>query len=173
MPMPDNATHCFLGLGSNLDDPIKQLKTAIKHLGRLRHTCYIQSASWYQTKAWGVTAQNDFTNTVVEIRTGLTPMALLKAIKVIEYRLMNRQPNKKWHARKIDIDILIYGRHRVNRKQLIIPHPLISERLFVSKPLLQLRPDMPFALKQQLLNSQTSQNNEATIKLISKYQPIN
>jgi len=164
--MPNNSY--FLGLGSNLDQPIKQLKTAIKHLGNLPKTRYIQSASWYQSKAWGVAKQNDFINTVVEIHTSLTPLALLKAIKIIEYRLMQRQANKKWHARKIDIDILLYGCQKLNRKQLTIPHPLIAERSFVSVPLLQLKPYLPVSLRQQLRFQRKIQSFDSELKLIHK-----
>lgn len=150
MPRTNNANSCFLGLGSNLDDPIKQLLIAIKHISCLPQTDYIQSATWYQSKPWGVSEQNDFINTVVEIQTSLTPLNLLKAIKVVEYRLMQRQINKKWHARKIDIDILLYGKLRMHREQLIIPHPLIAERAFVHFPLLELKPFLPFSLKKKL-----------------------
>lgn len=153
MPKSNNSTYCFLGLGSNLNTPKKQLNLAIKHMRRLPQTRYIQSAHWYQSKAWGITNQNDFINTVIEIKTALTPLALLKAIKIIEYRLMQRLANKKWHARKIDIDILLYGRQRVCRKELIIPHPLIVERPFVREPLLQLKPNLPVSLKQQLIRN--------------------
>ena len=136
--MSQNANSCFLGLGSNLNNPSKQLKVAIKHINNLTNTRIIKLAPWYQSKAWGVTEQHDFVNTVIEIQTKLTPLALLKAIKNIEYRLMHRQSNKKWHARVIDIDILLFGNQKINRKQLTIPHPWIADRPFVWIPLFKL-----------------------------------
>ncbi|VAW48148.1 hypothetical protein MNBD_GAMMA02-1282 [hydrothermal vent metagenome] len=141
------------------------------HISKLAETQYIQSASWFQSKAWGVTEQNNFINTVIEIRTSLTPLALLKAIKVIEYRLMQRQANKKWHTRKIDIDILLYGRQRLHRKQLIIPHPLIAERSFVTEPLLQLKPYLPVYLRQKLRFRQKMHPINSELKLIQPQNP--
>ena len=168
MPKSINSHSCFLGLGSNLNKPIKQLNTAIKHLANLPDTQYVQSASWFRSKAWGVTEQNDFVNTVVEICTSLTPLALLKAIKVIEYRLMQRQVNKKWHARKIDIDILLYGRQRFSRKRLTVPHPMIAERSFVTVPLLQLKPYLPISLRQQLRFQRKIQPMNSELNLIRR-----
>jgi len=113
-----------------------------------------------------VIEQNDFVNTVIEINTSLTPLALLKAIKIIEYRLMQRQINKKWHARKIDIDILLYAQQKIHRKQLIIPHPFIAERPFVWKPLLQLKPFLPASLKQKLQHDFEKNSTESKLRLI-------
>ena len=143
------------------------------HISKLPETRYIQSASWFQSKAWGVTEQNDFINTVIEIRTSLTPLALLKAIKVIEYRLMQRQANKKWHARIIDIDILLYGRQKLHRKQLVIPHPLIAKRSFVWQPLLQLKPYLPIFLQQKLKCGLKNHNIDSELKLIQAQNPLN
>ena len=173
MPKPNNSNRCFLGLGSNLNNPIKQLKVAIRHISHLPQTQYIQSANWFQSKAWGVTEQNDFVNTVIEIHTSLSPMALLKAIKIIEYRLMQRQVNKKWHARKIDIDILLYGRQRLSRQQLTIPHPFIAERSFVREPLLQLKPFLPISLRQQLINNLKSHTVESNLIVIEQHNKFN
>ncbi len=148
--MPIHTKNCFLGLGSNLKNPTKQLKVAIKHINNLPRTKIIKLAPWYQSKAWGVTDQHDFINTVIEIRTLLTPMALLKAIKTIEYRLMHRQFNQRWHARVIDIDILLVGRQLINRKELTIPHPWIAQRPFVWLPLLKLKANLPLSLRKKL-----------------------
>ncbi len=168
MPKLYNPQSCYLGLGSNLNNPIKQLNTAIIHIDNLPHTEFIQSATWYQSKAWGVTDQNDFINTVIEIQTCLTPLALLKAVKTIEYRLMQRQATIKWHARTIDIDILLYGKISLNRKQLIIPHPLIAERSFVVQPLLQLKPNLPINLKKQLSNRLNNRSEFVNLKKIQQ-----
>jgi 2-amino-4-hydroxy-6-hydroxymethyldihydropteridine diphosphokinase len=140
---------CYLGLGSNLNNPQRQLRQAIRHLNRLSHCQVIASSDWLQSKAWGVTDQPDFINAVIAVRTRMTPLALLKALKIIEYRVMNRQVNARWHSRVIDLDILLYGQHQLNRPQLQIPHPLIAERCFVWAPLLTLKPVMPVQLKQK------------------------
>lgn len=168
MPKSKHLKTCYLGLGSNLNQPIKQLHVAIEHIKRLPKTQFIQSATWYQSKAWGVTEQADFINTVVEVQTSLSPLALLKGIKIIEYRLMLRQVNAKWHARTIDIDILLYGQDQLNRKELTIPHPLIAERAFVSLPLLELEPILPVTLKRQLNITDNSKLSTPELILIKR-----
>lgn len=165
--------NCYLGLGSNLENPSKQLRHAICHLSALPQTEFIRSAPWYVTKAWGVTNQGDFVNTAVHIKTALTPMALLKHIKTIEYRLMHRQPNKKWHARNIDIDILLFGKLQYHRQQLTIPHPLLDQRCFVIAPLMHLSPVMPAQLKQQLQIHQKNHNCMDSMKTVSPQNHTN
>ncbi len=144
----------YLGLGSNRDTPTKQIHQAIGHINRLADTTVIKSAPWFESKAWGVTNQANFINTVILIKTQLTPLALLKAIKTIEYRLMQRTHNKKWHERNIDIDILVYAQRSLNRPNLIIPHPFIQQRCFVVEPLMQLKPRLPHHLKSSILKHQ-------------------
>ena len=141
----------YLGLGSNQDTPQRQLTMASRHLKRLPGTHVIKTAPRYLTKAWGVTDQADFLNTVILISTRLKPLALLKKIKHIEYRLMGRTVNKRWHSRCIDIDILYYAQKPFNRPQLQLPHPFMPQRCFVLRPLLDLNPvHLPLAVKKAL-----------------------
>lgn len=141
-----------LGLGSNLNNPLRQLHTAINHLNRLPGSTVTQCSNFYRSEPWGVTDQPDFINAAVTLKSGLSPMRLLKHIKIIEYRLMNRQPNARWHSRVIDIDLLLHEDHSLIRPELQIPHPFISDRCFVIKPLCELRPKIPAFLRQQLIN---------------------
>jgi 2-amino-4-hydroxy-6-hydroxymethyldihydropteridine diphosphokinase len=141
-----------LGLGSNLNNPLRQLHRAINHLNRLPDSAVIQCSQFYHSAPWGVTDQPDFINAAVTLQSRLTPMMLLKHIKIIEYRLMGRQPNARWHSRVIDIDLLLHEDHSMKRSVLHIPHPLITERCFVIRPLCELRPKMPAYLRQQLMN---------------------
>ena len=146
-----------------------QLHQAIVHINRLPLTQFTRSAKWYQSPPWGVTDQADFINTVIEIQTSLSPLSLLKAIKIIEYRLMQRQHNLRWHARKIDIDILLFGQHQLQRKELILPHPLIAERGFVYKPLMELKPKLPAILKQKLHKVRREQSQTSKLTIVNVY----
>lgn len=150
-PRDKTGIDVYLGLGSNLNHPTLQIKRAIRWLQRFPHTQVIQCAGWYRSKAWGVTTQDDFINTVVHAKTHLSPLALLRVLKMIEYRLMHRQPNARWHARCIDIDILLYGQQRHQTEQLRVPHPLLAQRCFVAVPLLELNPRIPIAWRRRLL----------------------
>lgn len=112
---------------------------AIEEISTISNVEVIRLASGYVTKAWGVTDQNDFINTVVKIETGRGPQLLLAEFQKIEKKL-GRVKNEKWGPRIIDIDILLYGNIMVNQDKLTIPHPYIKDRSFVYVPLLELNP---------------------------------
>ncbi|MFC3195361.1 2-amino-4-hydroxy-6-hydroxymethyldihydropteridine diphosphokinase [Marinicella sediminis] len=143
---------CYLGLGSNLNNPTRQLRLAINYLNRLPGCQVINTSAWYRSKPWGIKNQPDFVNAAVSMHTQKTPMQLLKLIKVIEYRIMGRQHNARWHSRVIDIDILLYDTIQLNRAELQVPHPLITQRCFVMAPLLELNPQLPTHLHQQIIS---------------------
>ena len=150
MPVTKIKHLTYLGLGSNLKQPARQLRRAIVWLQRQQGIQVLNSSPWFHSQAWGVSDQPDFINAVVAITTTQSPMTLLKTIKKIEYRLMQRLPEQRWHARCIDIDILLYGQQRINRPELKIPHPLITSRCFVLHPLLLLQPELPTDLKKRV-----------------------
>lgn len=156
--MNSGSQTCYLGLGSNLGNKHKNLLQAIHHIKRLNKTRYAGTAPWFASKAWGVANQPTFLNTVIKIETQLKPLQLLKELKVIEYRLMQRKLNKKWHSRNIDIDILLYGRQVINKPQLKIPHPFIAERCFVIAPLLHFRAEFNAQLRKNITKHQYNHN---------------
>lgn len=103
----------------------------------------------YLTKAWGLTDQNDFINTVISINTTLKATELLDAFQAIE-KAMGRVRHEKWGPRIIDIDILLYADSVVNQQRLSIPHPYILERNFVIVPLLELNQEVNIPNKGKL-----------------------
>ncbi len=135
---------CYLGLGSNLKSPKRQLNTAISSLNKLKKAIIIDISSLYFTKPIGVKSQPMYYNLVLSIKTSLTPLQLLSHCKDIEYN-QQRVHKKKWGSRTIDIDILTYGNQVIKKSNLIIPHPYMLEREFVMQPLLEIHPD--FGLK--------------------------
>jgi 2-amino-4-hydroxy-6-hydroxymethyldihydropteridine diphosphokinase len=99
----------------------------------------IKPSFLYKTSPVGYTPQRDFLNGAVEIRTSLTPRKLLAQLEDIEKR-MGKQVLFTDGPRKIDIDLLLFGK-RVSRKEnLVIPHPLLHKRKFVLMPLADLAP---------------------------------
>jgi 2-amino-4-hydroxy-6-hydroxymethyldihydropteridine diphosphokinase len=93
----------------------------------------------YNTTPVGYTAQRDFLNGVVEIRTPLAPEKLLQAVRKTEKTMGKRVPFKGG-PRKIDIDVLLYGRRTVKTRSLTVPHPRLHERRFVLVPLAEIAP---------------------------------
>ncbi len=128
----------YLGLGSNIGDKQGNITSA---LCRISEICEVKKKSrMYLTEPVGNIEQDWFLNCVVEIQTEIEPKHLLSSFKSIE-RKLGRAKNVKNGPRIIDIDILFYGNNIVNTKNLVIPHPLLHERLFVLQPMIDLNPD--------------------------------
>ena len=129
----------FLSLGGNLGNRSKNLAKArdfiTKEVGEI-----IAISEIYETKAWGVENQPDFLNQVVQITTTLSPYKVLDKVLAIEHK-MGRVREQKWFARNIDIDVLFYDQVIIESKNLILPHPHISNRNFVLGPLKDIAPD--------------------------------
>jgi 2-amino-4-hydroxy-6-hydroxymethyldihydropteridine diphosphokinase len=141
---------CYLGLGSNLQNPRIQIKNALQKLSALPSTKVLRHSPWYSSKAMGLDKrpnnnQPDYINGVIEIKTGLEPHELLQALQQIE-RAQGRTREIRWGARTLDIDILLYGRQRIHSDDLDIPHPRMMERNFVLVPLADLDPSIPLSL---------------------------
>lgn len=128
---------CYLALGSNLNQPKRQLKRAIKSLTREPRVTVIESSSVYLSKPQGVVSQPKYYNMVILINTKLTPFNLLKCCQKIENNQL-RVRKKRWGARTIDIDILLFGDTKINKPNLCIPHPEMFKRDFVLVPLLEI-----------------------------------
>jgi 2-amino-4-hydroxy-6-hydroxymethyldihydropteridine diphosphokinase len=129
----------YIGIGSNLGYREENCERAIKLLIANGITVTKRS-SMTETEPWGVKEQPNFINMAVEIKTGLTPDELLRLLKNIEVDV-GRLPTSHWGPRIIDLDILLYDDVIMKTPDLEIPHPGLSEREFVLKPLAEIAPD--------------------------------
>lgn len=125
-----------IALGSNVGDRLQNFNEALrlmKNLGIhiMRHGCL------YETEPAYVTDQPLFLNSAVRGVTKLAPHELLKVLKLIEKEL-GRTDGIRYGPRPIDLDILFYGKFKVNSNELSIPHERIWERPFVVAPLIDL-----------------------------------
>jgi 2-amino-4-hydroxy-6-hydroxymethyldihydropteridine diphosphokinase len=127
----------YIGLGSNLDNPEIQVKTAIEALACLPQTRLQARSSLYRSAPMGPQDQPDYLNAVVELCTGLDPEALLDNLQAIE-RAQGRVRGQHWGPRTLDLDILLYGEDVLATERLTIPHPGIAERSFVLVPLAEI-----------------------------------
>jgi 2-amino-4-hydroxy-6-hydroxymethyldihydropteridine diphosphokinase len=100
-------------------------------------------SSLYLTAPWGKTDQNDFINQVIEIETNLSALELLYRLQAIEIKL-GRQRIGKWGPRIIDLDVLLYAQETIKLEELEVPHPYLSQRLFVLIPLKEINPELEF-----------------------------
>lgn len=128
----------FVGLGANLGDVRTTLDAAVAALAMLPGTRLVQRSSVYRSGP--VDAQGpDFLNAVVELRTALSPAALLAALQAVEQSHGRQRPYR--HApRTLDLDLLLYGQREMCSSTLTLPHPRLHERAFVLQPLLEIMP---------------------------------
>jgi 2-amino-4-hydroxy-6-hydroxymethyldihydropteridine diphosphokinase len=134
-------TSAYLGLGTNLGRRARNLSAARRRLRQkgariLRHSRVIES------EPWGVADQPPFLNQVIEVEWPGTARQLLVAAKQVEAE-GGRTPTRRWGPRVIDVDILLFGDQRIKQRDLVIPHPRISEREFVRRPLRELGVEVP------------------------------
>ena len=131
----------YIGLGSNLMHPARQLDRAITALQRLPESALINCSAYYGSKAIGPGPQGDYANAVAALATTLSPLGLLDALQSIE-RQQGRTRTLRWGPRTLDLDILLYGSSVLDDAQLTLPHPRIYDRNFVIAPLFEIAPDL-------------------------------
>ena len=128
-------TNVFIGLGGNLGDRRETMRSAVEVIREVIDD--VRVSSLYESAAWGVTDQPAFLNAVVRGRTSLKPLDLLDAMQAIENDL-GRVREQHWGPRLIDIDILLYGSAVIDEPRLQVPHPYMTQRGFVLRPLADL-----------------------------------
>jgi 2-amino-4-hydroxy-6-hydroxymethyldihydropteridine diphosphokinase len=155
----------YIGLGANVGDAAATLTGAIGALGELPGVRVRGVSRLYATAPWGVTDQPEFRNAVVALDVGVltedpsaAAVGLLAWLKTIE-RAAGRRRRRRWGPRELDLDLLLFGRHRISverpaqarsvdagrdpakaAKRLEVPHRDLGERLFVLAPLADLAP---------------------------------
>lgn len=135
------AVTTYIGLGSNLANPISQVTLATKELSQLPQTALIQVSSLYCSTPFDATTQPLFINAVAELKTTLEPATLLNYLLKIELH-HKRSRALRWGPRTLDLDILLYGDSIISNSTLCIPHPGLQQRVFVIMPLLEINPHL-------------------------------
>jgi 2-amino-4-hydroxy-6-hydroxymethyldihydropteridine diphosphokinase len=135
-----SAVAAFVALGSNLEQPVEQLRAGIAALGRLPRTRVTRVSSFYASAPVGYADQPDFVNAVAAIETALAPRELLEALLDIE-RSRGRVRDFPNAPRTLDLDLVLYGDSRIAEHGLTVPHPRAHERAFVLVPLAEIAPD--------------------------------
>lgn len=130
----------YLGLGTNIGNRRGNLVKAAALLAE-RLGDILALSGFMETEPWGFDSENLFLNAAIKMETPLTPDELLSATQAIE-REMGREKKSDgtYHDRVIDIDILLYDNRVIEHPGLIVPHPLMQERLFVVAPLAEIAP---------------------------------
>jgi 2-amino-4-hydroxy-6-hydroxymethyldihydropteridine diphosphokinase len=164
--MPDRRTvRAYIGLGANVGDPAVTLADAVISLDELPAVQVRGVSRLYATEPWGVPDQPEFRNAAVALEVKVlgtdaaaAALVLLRRLKTLE-RAAGRRRRRRWGPRELDLDLLVFGRHRISverppdarsidaeadpekaAKRLEVPHRDLGERLFVVAPLADLAP---------------------------------
>lgn len=158
----------YLLLGSNIEDRMKALNTAVSKLQALGIQVMDHSAV-YETAPWGNLDQNWFLNVGLKVETPLTPHDLLLACQKVE-KQMGRERKVKWGPRIIDIDILYYNNHIIDSGSLQIPHPGVPDRKFTLVLLNDLAPKEIHPILQLTQSELLEKCEDESECLLTQYQ---
>lgn len=130
----------YIGLGSNLEDPMDQVQRAFDELEALAGTRLLKRSPLYQSRAIGP-EQPDYINAVAHLETNLAPLELLDALQAIE-RTHQRVRLQHWGPRTLDLDLLLYDNETIQHPRLTVPHAYLTQRGFVLYPLADIDPNL-------------------------------
>ena len=133
----------YIGVGSNLQDPAHQVRTALALLAELADSRVVSCSPLYRNPPMGPADQPDYVNAVAGMLTRQAPEVLLQSLQALEQRMGRvRKAGDRWGPRIIDLDLLVYGRLQHSVPGLNLPHPGIFERNFVLLPLCDIAPTL-------------------------------
>ena len=130
----------YIGLGSNLQGPKRQIIKALRSLKAAKGLQLQACSSLYLTEPVGYLDQPVFFNAVARFKTQFSAIVFLKLLQSIENRQQRVRTENQNSARTLDLDILLFGTEVHKTQKLTIPHPRITQRRFVLEPLVELNP---------------------------------
>lgn len=184
---------CLLALGSNLSNStlmcFQLIEKAFELISR-ESVKNARSSAIYRSKAFPEGSGPDFANAAMRFETNLAPDDLLARLHAIENTL-GRTRNQRWEARVCDIDLIAHGRSvlpneathnhwrdlplteqmRQTPQELILPHPRLSERIFVLRPLMDIAPDWVHPVSGKSIRDMLRALPESEQHSLSLYNP--
>ncbi|RJG10495.1 2-amino-4-hydroxy-6-hydroxymethyldihydropteridine diphosphokinase [Pseudomonas cavernicola] len=135
----------YIGLGSNLAEPLEQLRGALNALAQIPQSQLVDVSSFYVSDPLGPPEQPRYVNAVAALDTTLTPLELLDALQAIELNQGRQRKAERWGPRTLDLDILLFGQRLLDEPRLKVPHYHMHARPFVLYPLAELAPELQLA----------------------------
>ncbi len=136
----------YVALGSNLAGPDRQVDDAFARLAQLPDSRLVARSRLYRARPMGPQDQPDFVNAAAGLLTRLSAPELLAHLQAVERAMGREMPERRWGARLIDLDLLIYSTVATGKDApangLVLPHPGIHERNFVLYPLADIAPEL-------------------------------
>jgi len=155
----------YIGVGSNLSEPITQVKLAIDALKTIAQCQLSAVSSIYGSKPMGPQDQPDYINAVVELRTSFTPIELLDALQALENKAGRVRKENRWGARILDLDILLFNNEIIDNERLTVPHYGMKVREFVLLPLAEIAPNLLFPDGDSVQNLASNVEHNGLVKL--------
>ena len=156
----------FISLGGNIGDPSVAIEDALTALSAQPHISVTTRSRFYRTPPWGKTDQADFVNACATLVTTLSAHDLLKSCLDVETS-MGRVREERWGPRIIDLDILTYGDEVISERDLVVPHPHLTERAFVLVPLRDIAPE--FTLNGLAIDAMLAALDASDIQLMDQH----
>jgi 2-amino-4-hydroxy-6-hydroxymethyldihydropteridine diphosphokinase len=133
-------TVAYVGLGANLGERERTLRTAVDRLGEDPEIDVLGVSRFRETAPVGFEDQPPFINAAVQMRTPLTARELLDRLLAVERTLGRTRDGPRFGPRTVDLDLLVFGDAVIDEPGLTVPHPRLAERLFALEPLADLDP---------------------------------
>lgn len=131
----------YIAIGSNLGNKRENYLEALARIAKIPDTKIIKESSIYESEPLG-DSKEWYVNGAIEVETELMPEHLLVKLKNIERAMGRKKVRKRWGARVIDLDILLFNALKLEKKNLKIPHPEMHNRKFVLIPLSEIAPQV-------------------------------
>lgn len=135
-------TPAYVAIGSNLGDPLKNVRDSFAQLAAIRSSRLIARSRFYLTAPLGPQDQPHFVNAAAGLLTLLNASELLSELKRLEQALGRATPIVRWGPRIIDFDLSVFGTEQLTTDRLTLPHPGVPVRNFVLYPLQDIAPDL-------------------------------
>ena len=131
----------YISIGSNIGDKFKNIQNALDII-HTKIASFISISAIYETKAVGFEGDNFF-NVCALFNSRIEPENLMNELLQVEVCMGRKRKNiKTYESRIIDIDILIAGDLVMEKQALSLPHPRMTDRLFVMLPLVEIEPNL-------------------------------
>lgn len=126
-----------LSIGSNHGNRLENIESCLQLIHHQVATV-VKVSKVYESPSWGFES-DPFYNIAVVVHTYDSANIILNKVLAIESKMGRvRNENSGYQSRSIDIDIIAFDNEIINTAHLKVPHPLMQERIFVLKPMLDL-----------------------------------
>jgi 2-amino-4-hydroxy-6-hydroxymethyldihydropteridine diphosphokinase len=136
----------YVAIGSNLDQPLRQVRAAMQALRQLPGCVSLRGSSLYRSPPWDGSDQPDYINAVAELHWRGSVGELFAELQRLEREAgRQREPDRRNQARSLDLDLLLYADLVSSETRLQLPHPRMLARAFVMRPLAELAGSLEMA----------------------------